>query len=61
VFPCQVVRKRRTVAPMALAITPGRDPDESADDRFLANLAAIALAIVAVAFLVWLVWVYVIG
>jgi hypothetical protein len=45
---------------MALAVAPGRDPDESPDDRVLANLAAVALAIVAVAFVVWLVWVYLI-
>lgn len=43
---------------MALAITPGRDPDETPDDRFIANLATVALAVVAVAFVVWLVWVY---
>jgi len=45
---------------MALAVTPGRDPDETRDDRFLANLAAVALALVAVGFVVWLVWVYLI-
>jgi hypothetical protein len=45
---------------MALAITPGRDPDETPDDRILANIATVALAIVAVAFIAWLVWVYVI-
>lgn len=45
---------------MALAVTPGRDPDESPSDRLLANLAAVAVALVAVGFLVWLVWVYVI-
>ena len=45
---------------MALAVTPGRDPDESPSDRMLANLAAVAVALVAVGFLVWLVWVYVI-
>ena len=43
---------------MALAVAPGRDPDEGPDDRVLANLAAVALAIVAIAFVVWLVWVY---
>jgi hypothetical protein len=43
---------------MALAVTPGRDPDETRADRVLANVAAVALAIVAVAFVVWLVWVY---
>ena len=43
---------------MALAVAPGRDPDETPDDRVLANIAAVALAIVAVAFIVWLVWVY---
>jgi len=45
---------------MALAVTPGRDPDESPSDRLLANLVAVAVALVAVGFLVWLVWVYVI-
>ena len=46
---------------MALAITPGRDPDETPDDRVLANIATVAFVVVAVAFVVWLVWVYVIG
>ena len=45
---------------MALAVSPGRDPDETPADRLLANIAAVALVIVAVAFVVWLVWVYVI-
>ena len=45
---------------MALAITPGRDRDESPGDRLLANIAAVALVVVAVAFVVWLVWVYLI-
>ena len=44
---------------MALAITPGRDPDETPDDRLFANIATIALVVVALAFVVWLVWVYV--
>jgi hypothetical protein len=44
---------------MALAVTPGRDPDETPDDRVLANIAGIAFAVVAVAFVVWLLWVYV--
>src|SRR3954447_13686415 len=39
----------------------GREPDESPDDRLLANIAAVALVIVAVAFVVWLVWVYVLS
>lgn len=43
---------------MALAVSPGRDPDESREDRLLANIAAVALAVVAVGFVVWLVWVY---
>ena len=43
---------------MALAVTPGRDPDETPDDRLIANIATIALVVVAVAFVVWLVWVY---
>ena len=45
---------------MALAITPGRDPDETTDDRLFANIATIALVVVAFAFVVWLVWVYII-
>jgi hypothetical protein len=43
---------------MALAVTPGRDPDETPDDRLLANVAAVAFVLVALAFLIWLVWVY---
>lgn len=43
---------------MALAVTPGRDPDETPDDRLTANIATIALIVVSVAFVVWLVWVY---
>ena len=43
---------------MALAVTPGRDPDETPDDRVLANVAAVALVLVALAFVIWLVWVY---
>jgi hypothetical protein len=43
---------------VALAITPGRDPDETPDDRIFANIATIALVVVAVAFVIWLVWVY---
>jgi hypothetical protein len=43
---------------VALAITPGRDPDETSDDRVTANIATVALALVAVAFVIWLVWVY---
>ena len=58
VFPCQVQSKRRTVLPMALAVSPGRDPDETRDDRVLANLVTAALVLVAIAFIVWLVWVY---
>jgi hypothetical protein len=46
---------------MALAVSPGRDPDETPTDRLLANIAAVALVIVAVAFVVWLVWVYVLS
>jgi hypothetical protein len=45
---------------VALAVTPGRDPDESRDDRLLANLVAIAVALVALGFITWLVWVYLI-
>jgi hypothetical protein len=45
---------------MALAVTPGRDPDESRDDRLLANLVAIAVVLVGVGFLAWLVWVFLI-
>jgi hypothetical protein len=44
---------------VALAITPGRDPDETPDDRLFANIATISLVVVALAFVVWLVWVYV--
>ena len=43
---------------MALAITPGRDPDETPDDHLFANIATAALVVVAVAFVIWLVWVY---
>jgi hypothetical protein len=43
---------------MALAVTPGRDPDESPDDRFFANLATGALVGLGVVFVAWLVWVY---
>jgi hypothetical protein len=43
---------------VALAVTPGRDPDETPDDRLYANLATAALIVVAIAFVVWLVWVY---
>lgn len=43
---------------MALAVTPGRDPDETPDDRLYANMATIALVVVVIAFLIWLVWVY---
>lgn len=43
---------------MALAITPGRDPDETPDDHLIANIATVSLAVVAIAFVVWLVWVY---
>ncbi len=41
-------------------MTPGRDPDETPEDRVLANVAAVALAAVAVAFVVWLALVYLI-
>ncbi|MGH3004074.1 MAG: hypothetical protein ACRDM1_15655 [Gaiellaceae bacterium] len=43
---------------MALAVTPGREPDESDLDRKLANVLTVAIALIAVAFVVWLVWVY---
>jgi hypothetical protein len=43
---------------MALAVTPGRDPDETRDDRVLANVAAVAFGLVALGFVIWLVWVY---
>ena len=43
---------------MALAVTPGRDPDETPDDRLFANIATAALVVVAAAFVIWLVWVY---
>jgi hypothetical protein len=48
----------RRLAAVALAITPGRDPDETPDDRLTANIATIALVVVAIAFVIWLVWVY---
>jgi hypothetical protein len=43
---------------MALAMTPGSDPDETPEDRVLANVAAVALAAVTLAFVLWLAWVY---
>jgi hypothetical protein len=43
---------------VALAVTPGRDTDETPDDRLYANIATGALVVVAIAFIVWLVWVY---
>jgi hypothetical protein len=43
---------------VALAVTPGRDSDETPDDRLYADIATIALIVVALAFVVWLVWVY---
>jgi hypothetical protein len=43
---------------MALAVSPGRDPDESELDRKLANVVTIALGLIAVGFAIWLVWVY---
>jgi hypothetical protein len=43
---------------MALAVAPGRDPDETRDDRVLANVAAVAFVLVALGFVIWLVWVY---
>ena len=43
---------------MTLAVTPGRDPDETPDDRLYANIATGALILVAIAFIIWLVWVY---
>jgi hypothetical protein len=43
---------------VALAVTPGRDPEETPDDRLYANVATIALVVIAIAFVIWLVWVY---
>ena len=43
---------------MAPAVTPGRDPDETPDDRLYANIATAVLIVVAIAFVIWLVWVY---
>ncbi|MCW2963827.1 MAG: hypothetical protein JWO17_1079 [Actinomycetia bacterium] len=43
---------------MALAVTPGRDPDETPDDRLYANITTGALIVIAIAFVVWLIWVY---
>jgi hypothetical protein len=48
----------RRLEAVALAVTPGRDPDETPDDRLYANIATAALIVVAIAFVVWLVWVY---
>jgi hypothetical protein len=58
-FPCQEESKRRTFSRMALAVSPGRDPDETRADRVLANFVTVALVLVVIAFVVWLVWVYV--
>ena len=44
---------------MALAVSPGRHPDETRQDRVLANIVTAALVLVAIAFVVWLVWVYI--
>ena len=44
---------------MALAVSPGRDPDETRQDRVLANIVTAALVLVAIAFVVWLVWGYI--
>jgi hypothetical protein len=43
---------------MALAVSPGRDPDESELDRRLANAVTVALGLIAVGFAIWLIWVY---
>ena len=43
---------------MALAVTPGRDPDETELDRKLANVVTVALALIALSFAAWLIWVY---
>jgi ribosomal protein L11 methylase PrmA len=43
---------------MALAVTPGRDPDETPDDLVVANIVAAVFVLLAVAFVVWLAWVY---
>ncbi|HEY5295434.1 MAG TPA: hypothetical protein VIJ70_08165 [Gaiellaceae bacterium] len=43
---------------MALAVSPGRDPDESELDRKLANVLTAALGLIAVGFAIWLIWVY---
>jgi hypothetical protein len=44
---------------VALAIAPGRDPDETPDDRVYANIASVAAVVVVIAFVIWLLWVYV--
>jgi len=44
---------------VALAVTPGRDPDETPDDRLYANIATVALVVVGIAFVVWLGWVFI--
>lgn len=43
---------------MALATAPGRDPNETRDDRLAARAVAAVLAVVLIAFVVWLVRVY---
>ena len=43
---------------MALAVTPGRDPDETPDDRLYANIATAVLIVLTIAFVIWLVSVY---
>jgi hypothetical protein len=43
---------------VALAAAPGRDPNETRDDRLAARVVGVVLAIVLIAFLVWLVRVY---
>ena len=43
---------------MALAVSPGRDPDETPDDRVMANIATAGLALVVLLFVAWLVWEY---
>jgi hypothetical protein len=43
---------------VALAIAPGRDPEETPEDRIFGTVAMILAGVVALAFAIWLVWVY---
>jgi hypothetical protein len=43
---------------MAIAVTPGRDPEETKDDRRAGWIVLAAVLVVAVLFVLWLVRVY---